>query len=79
MAKLRMTRREQLIILVQTMVLSDKKISSANAVTAVSLALRADEDIPGDLLQAARQIVEYAISGNSDSWPSWVREDFEGT
>jgi hypothetical protein len=70
----KMNRKQQLVMLVQTLVLADPPISATAAQTAVSLALRAvEERIPQDIDQAAGLIIGYARGdGPEPEWPVWI-------
>lgn len=73
-----MTRREQLVALVQTMVLAESNVPASQAIVAVSMALRAQDDqIPDNLMKAAAQIYEYAQAPDQNAWPIWIRENYE--
>jgi hypothetical protein len=73
-----MTRRQQLVALVQTMVLAESNVPASQAIVAVSMALRAhDDQIPDNLMKAAAQIYEYAQAPDQNDWPIWIKENYE--
>ena len=73
-----MTRREQLVALVQMMVLAESNVPASQAIVAVSMALRAqDDEIPDNLMKAAAQIYEYAQSPDQNDWPISVRKNYQ--
>jgi hypothetical protein len=60
------------------MVLRSPETTATQAVMAVSMALRAqDEDIPHNLAQAAAELFNYVTNEKTGDWPDWVRQDYE--